>query len=427
MRVLWVCNIMLPEIAKQLGIAYSVREGWLSGVLSRFLKEENPGITLGICFPAKGEFASLGKKLCLGEKRREVFCYGFGEDLNRPEQDDPSLGPRFGQILSDFLPDLVHIFGTEFPHAYACAKVWNRPGKTLVGIQGICGRIAEEYMADLPQHVQESRTLRDVLRRDSLRQQQEKFALRGQREERLLRLAGHIAGRTEFDREYAHGINPRAIYHELNETMRDCFYEGCWSLDSCRKHRIFISQGDYPLKGFHYLLHAMQEILQDAPDTVVAVAGNSVLGTGGIESRLKIPAYGEYLRRLIRKGKLQGKVEILGPLRAEEMKKAMLESHLFVCPSALENSPNSVAEAQLLGVPVVASRAGGIPSVVEAGRGGLLFEKGDPHDLARAVKEVFASDDLARSLSESERRFAAREYDPEQNYQMLMEAYREIL
>ena len=109
------------------------------------------------------------------------------------------------------------------------------------------------------------------------------------------------------------------------------------------------------------------------------------------------------------------------------MKKAMLESHLFVCPSALENSPNSVAEAQLLGVPVVASRAGGIPSVVEAGRGGLLFEKGDPHDLARAVKEVFASDDLARSLSESERRFAAREYDPEQNYQMLMEAYREIL
>lgn len=202
MRVLWVCNIMLPEIAKQLGIAYSVREGWLSGVLSRFLKEENPGITLGICFPAKGEFASLGKKLCLGEKRREVFCYGFGEDLNRPEQDDPSLGPRFGQILSDFLPDLVHIFGTEFPHAYACAKVWNRPGKTLVGIQGICGRIAEEYMADLPQHVQESRTLRDVLRRDSLRQQQEKFALRGQREERLLRLAGHIAGRTPYVRRY---------------------------------------------------------------------------------------------------------------------------------------------------------------------------------------------------------------------------------
>lgn len=426
MRVLWVCNIMLPEIAVQLGAPYSVREGWLSGVLSRFLKEENPGISLGICFPAGGEYASMNRKLYLGEGRREVSCYGFGEDLNRPEQDDPSLGPRFGQILSDFLPDLVHIFGTEFPHAYACAKVWNRPGKTMVGIQGICGEIAREYMADLPGRVQESRTLRDVLRKDSLKQQQEKFVLRGQREEKLLRLAGHIAGRTEFDREYARRVNERAVYHELNETMRDCFYEGRWDPDACRKHRILLSQGDYPLKGFHYLLQAMQEILQDVPDAVIAVAGNSVLGVGGLKSRLKIPAYGKYLRSLIRKGKLQGRVEILGSLRAEEMKRAMLESHLFVCPSAVENSPNSVAEAQLLGVPVAASRAGGIPSVVEDRKGGLLFEKGDPRDLARAVREIFASDGLARALSESERGFAAREYDPERNYRMLMEAYREI-
>ena len=160
---------------------------------------------------------------------------------------------------------------------------------------------------------------------------------------------------------------------------------------------------------------------------MVSVAGNSILGTGGIKSRLKIPAYGRYLRRLICKNRLQGRVEVLGPLQAEEMKKVLLESHVFVCPSAVENSPNSVAEAQLLGLPVAASRAGGIPSVVEDKRGGLLFEKGNPRDLARAVKEIFSSDGLARSLSKSERQFAAREYDPEHNYQQLMEAYREIL
>ena len=93
--------------------------------------------------------------------------------------------------------------------------------------------------------------------------------------------------------------------------------------------------------------------------------------------------------------------------KKEEMKKVLLESHVFVCPSAVENSPNSVAEAQLLGLPVAASRAGGIPSVVEDKRGGLLFEKGNPRDLARAVKEIFSSDGLARSLSKSERQFAA--------------------
>ena len=72
MRVLWVCNIMLPEIAVQLGAPYSVREGWLSGVLSRFLKEENTGTWLGICFPAGGASASMNWKLYVEEGRMEV-------------------------------------------------------------------------------------------------------------------------------------------------------------------------------------------------------------------------------------------------------------------------------------------------------------------------------------------------------------------
>ena len=41
MRVLWVCNIMLPVIAQALSQEYSVREGWLSGILGRYLETEN--------------------------------------------------------------------------------------------------------------------------------------------------------------------------------------------------------------------------------------------------------------------------------------------------------------------------------------------------------------------------------------------------
>lgn len=41
MRVLWVCNIMLPAIAQALSQEYSVREGWLSGILGRYLETEN--------------------------------------------------------------------------------------------------------------------------------------------------------------------------------------------------------------------------------------------------------------------------------------------------------------------------------------------------------------------------------------------------
>lgn len=426
MRVLWVCNIMLPAIAKELGSPYSVREGWLSGILDRVLAQTQGELALGICFPAQGELAALQTKLRLGEKKVSVACYGFGEDLEHPEKYDVSLELRFGQILSDFAPQLVHIFGTEFPHAYACAKVWNRPEAVLVGIQGLCQNIAADYMADLPRAVYTKSTLRDILKQDSMRKQQQKFCARARRERMLLQMAGHITGRTQFDREETAALSPKAVYHFMSETMRESFYTGSWEPDRCHRHEIFVSQADYPLKGFHYLLEAMGEILARYPDACVKVAGNGVMGTGGLVSRLKIPAYGKYLRKLERTHKLRGKIRELGRLSEEEMKEAYLSCHVFVCPSAVENSPNSVAEAQLLGVPVAASRAGGIPSVLAQGSG-ILFEKGNAGELARAVLRIFDSDEEARKLSLRERAFAFQRYDGEQNYRRLLEIYREIL
>ena len=429
MKVLWVCNIMLPVIAQALGKEYSVREGWLSGILGRFLEEEagDRRLQLGICFPVGAKDSAFSEKLKLGSFQKEVSCYGFYEDLSAPELYDPSMEMRFEQILAEFQPDLIHIFGTEFGHSYACAKVWNRPERILLGIQGLCGSIAEHYYADLPRKVTESVTLRDVLRKDSIRQQYEKFVKRAEREAKTIALAGHITGRTEFDKNGTGQINPRARYHFMNETMRSCFYQGQWSAKTCRSHEIFVSQADYPLKGFHYLLEAMPAILEKAPDAVICVAGNSILGNGGIKSLLKLPAYGVYLRKLIRRNRLEGKVKVLGRMQEEQMKQAYLSCHVFVCPSAVENSPNSVAEAQLLGVPVVASNAGGIPSVVEHEKSGLLFEKGNAGELAKAVCRIFEEEELAAALSESERVLAAEKYDGDANFRRLWEIYEEIV
>ena len=426
MKVLWVCNIMLPVVAQQMQEPYSVREGWLSGILDRLLEEKTPSLELGICFPVRKELAGLRRELALGRWGRKVLCYGFWEDLEHPERYDEGLEAQFTGILSDFAPELLHIFGTEFPHACACAKAYGRPERTLVGLQGIMSACAGAYMADLPESVQNSRTLRDILRKDSLRQQQEKFYARAAFEERLLKSAGHVTGRTPFDRKMAAAANPGAVYHFMNETMRPAFYSGRWEADRCRRYEIFISQADYPLKGFHYLLEAMEEILRACPAATVAVAGNSVLGTGGLLARLKIPAYGRYLRRLIKKYGLQDKIRVLGRLDEGQMKQAFLSCHVFVCPSAVENSPNSVAEAQLLGVPVAASDAGGIPGVVEDGVGGILFAKGDVHALAQAVLQIFSSGELARKLSETERCSARIRYDGERNFKTLLGIYEEI-
>ena len=120
-------------------------------------------------------------------------------------------------------------------------------------------------------------------------------------------------------------------------------------------------------------------------------------------------------------------MEFLGSLTAEEMKEQYLLCHTFVCASVLENSPNSVAEAMLLGTPVVASRVGGIPSMIEDEQDGLLFENKDGRALAECIIRLWGQDELAESLSVQARSRAMTVHDAETNYRRLLEIYRMIM
>lgn len=425
MKVLWLCNIMLPAYARAHDLSFSVREGWLSGCFNRITKsqESEREVTLGVCFPATGDIASSSEKI------DGVTYYGFEEDLNHPENYDEALEERFKEILADFEPDIVHIFGTEFPHALAMLRAYNRPERVLLGIQGLCGRIADEYMAKLPEDVQKSATFRDKLKEDSLLQQQEKYRIRGNREREVIQLAGNITGRTEFDKKETSAINPEARYFAMNETMRSTFYEGKWQEKDAKPHSILLSQGDYPLKGFHFMLEAMPRILEKYPDAHLYVAGNNIIGKGQSKYPyfLRASAYGKYLRRLISSNKLKKKVTMLGMLGEEQMKEKMLESSLFACTSILENSPNSLAEAMLLGMPIVAARVGGIPSMIQNNKECLFFEGGDSTQLADAVIQMWDEPVISAVYGDNAKKHATMTHDPDANYRRLMEIYKKIV
>ncbi len=427
MKVLWVCNIMLPAIAKQLGLPYSNREGWLTGLLEKVMQEQQRNkISLAIAFPIAEEMGNVDKELPLGEGR-SCRIYGFIENLDTPEIYDAKIEERMKEIVKDFKPDVVHIFGTEFPHSLACVRAFRRPSRTLIGIQGLISACADVYMADLPGNVQRKVTFRDFVRKDSIRQQQRKFRKRGIYEKEVIRMTGHITGRTDFDREQTAKINPEAKYHFLNETMRGCFYRDRWKAGTCVPHRIFLSQGDYPLKGFHYLLKAMPFVLEQYPDAHICVAGSNILKEETWQDKLKLPAYAKYLKKLIKENHLEEKVTMLGRLDAESMKEQFLLSHVFVCPSALENSPNSLSEAMLLGVPCVAADVGGIHNLLIDGGDGLLYPAGNVEELAKQIIEIFSKETISEQFSDNARKHARKTHDADQNYYKLMQIYREIV
>lgn len=438
-KVLWICNFALPMAASYLGMEVSNKEGWLTGLCDTILAQTGEReIDLAVAFPVASGQDGLKWEIPV-KTGGSLTCYGFMEDSAHPERYPEGLEDRLREILKDCRPQVVHCFGTEYPHTLAASRVCPRE-RLLIGIQGLCEIYAQDYMADLPQRVIRRVTLRDFLRRDSIFRQQEKFRVRGVREREALENAGHITGRTWIDRQYAEVCAPTARYHFMNETLRGNFYVGRWNADTCEAHAIFLSQGDYPIKGLHYMLHAMPGIAQKYQDVKLYVAGNSITGGKDIKSRLKLSSYGKYLRELIERYGLQEKVFFLGRLSAEEMKTQYLRSGLFVCPSSIENSPNSLGEAMLLGMPCVAADVGGIRSVFTHEEDGILYpgfgdqvyadaadkEAAQADRLAGAVLELWSDRERMLRYANNARAHARATHDGMQNYRRLTEIYRSI-
>lgn len=429
MRVLWLCNIMLPFIAKSLGQKIVIKEGWLSGLASKLMaNQEKNDITLAICFPESENraFVKGDTALFVKDKAQGVDYYIFREDTVHPEIYNADMEESLGAVIRDFEPDLIHIFGTEYPHTLACVKAFHRPERTLVGIQGLCSAYAKVYMADLPYTVQKKKTLRDILKKDGLIEQQAKFVKRGEYEKEALSMVGHVTGRTDFDREETKLLAPGAKYHFMNETLRSDFYNDVWNIDQIERYSLFLSQGNYPIKGLHYVIDILPEIIEEFEETVVYVAGDVITANDSIKDKIKLSSYGKFLLDQIKKKKLQDHVRFVGRLQADKMCARYLKTHVFLCPSAIENSPNSVGEAMLLGVPVVSADVGGVHNLVNDGKDGLLYPKDKPKRLKDSILRIFEDDKLALSLSSNARAHALKTHDPEINYRRLLEIYHEI-
>lgn len=421
MRVLWLCNIILPVVANSLGKEASNKEGWLAGLSGELIKhQEDNHIELGVCFPVGMDAEPVKGRLS------GLSYYGFREDTVNPETYDAALEAEIKEILDDFKPDLVHVFGTEYPHTLAMTRCIQDRKQVVIGVQGICSQIAKSYMANLPKHIQNRFLFRDFIKQDNIRQQQKKFELRGKNEIQSIQNVSFVIGRTDWDKEMVSQMNPHAQYFILNETLRPAFYEKQWSMDDCEKYAIFFSQANYPLKGFHYLLEAMPDILKAFPDTKIYVAGDVITRHDSLYDKIKISSYGKYCLSLMKKNGLTDQIIFLGKLDSEEMCRQYQQCHLFLSASALENSPNSVGEAMLLGMPVVSSREGGVSSLLRNGIEGILYPCQDTGKLAEAVKRIFENDDLAKQYGMAARERALLTHDPETNYQRLLEIYEQL-
>lgn len=382
MKILWVVNTVFPDLSKALGQNAPVIGGWMYDLAKDL--SQLPDINLYVA-------TVYGGQDIIHKNIGEIEYYLVPKKNKH----------KWGEVYDLCQPAVVHIHGSEFD--YGLNLIDCRPqGKYILSIQGLVSEIYKYYLGGLTNYeVISSITLRDIIKRDTLFQGKRNFYKRGLQEQAYFKKVNAVMGRTDWDQAHAWALNPKLKYFHCPEQLRDEFYTSDkWSYENCEKHSIFISQAGYPIKGLHQVLKAVALLKSEIPDIKLYVAGYKICEDKTLKDRLRMTGYGAYIKKLIKKLGLQSHVEFVGLLKADEMKAYYLKSNVFVCPSAIENSPNSVCEAQELGVPIISSYVGGIASVIRPSSNVYMYEYNDFILLAFYLRVLFL-ESSANSMNKS--------------------------
>ena len=414
MKLLWLCNNAPGVVRAHISGKEMSGVNWVDHVLSGL---RSRGFTVRVLYRGTGEPGTIDETCsyaAISETPAHIYV--------------PELEAKFREEIRSFQPDVIHSWGVEYHHALAMVNAAEAEGKLphmVASIQGLCRFLAEHYTDGLPEKVCRSATFRDFLRKDNILQQQEKFVLRGQLETKAIEKLQHVIGRTDWDQTKALSIHPGITYHFCNETLRENFYEGHWDYSRCKRHSVFASSCSYPIKGFHYLLEAFTQVVKEYPDATLSVTGRSFFASD-VKGKLRQGSYEKYLAKLAKKYHLEERLHFLGDLSAPEMKQAFLDANVFALTSTMENSPNSLGEAMVLGVPSVAADVGGVRNLMCHESEGFVYAPGHVQQLAEDIMALFALEDRAAALGENARTHAQKTHDPEKNLQDLIRIYQQI-
>lgn len=223
--------------------------------------------------------------------------------------------------------------------------------------------------------------------------------------------ANNIFVECQFNRNFIQELYPN-IYPKISEKIQ-VYYGGLDFrefpfLPQNRPSNKIIAVGSLTnLKGFDFLLDAVKELVTRGIDVYL-----DLIGDGEEETNLK---------ELVVKLGISDRVNFLGWLSFEEVKKAMLAATLLVHPSRDlgDAVPNVIKEAMALGTPVIASNIAGIPELLEHGKCGELVPPRDVKALANAIEKLLQNEPLRSEYALAARNFGEEKFDLWKNSKLL--------
>jgi len=413
MNILWITNTLFPDVCIELGIGIPHIGGWMPAAAEALLNKDAT-LKLGVASLYDG----IDLKVLV---IKNITYFLIPRSQSAPIYDN-KLEYYWQQVRELFKADIVHIHGSEFPHGLAYINIFPEDN-IVISIQGLISVYERYYYGGISwKALLANITFRDLFKRDTIFSQRNAMFNRGKFEQKMIKSVRHIIGRTNWDRAQSWAINSTIQYHLNNETLRSEFYKNKWDFNNCEKYTVFLSQAHYPIKGMQQLIFALPLIIKHFPETKVYVAGHDFVN----KNSLRLSGFGRFIKNLIQKNGLEQYIIFTGILSEKEIVQRFLASNVFVCPSSIENSPNSIGEAQLLGVPCIGSFVGGMADMIEDGESGLLYRFEEVEMLAHAICRIFSDESLAQRISANSRAIASLRHHKELNSGKLIEIYNTI-
>lgn len=166
-------------------------------------------------------------------------------------------------------------------------------------------------------------------------------------------------------------------------------------------------------KGIYDLLQAWAKVLVHCPNAQLTIIGED--RTNGL--------FSQQARSL----GIGDSIALKGTLRSPQVADMMRASCAFCLPSHNEGTPVVVMEALACGLPVVATKVGGIPDIVESDRTGILVQRSDIHGLAKALVTLLRDAGCRARMGEAAHEFACTYLNAEKTADRLVELYRELI
>ncbi len=320
--------------------------------------------------------------LWLHTVKRQIWYYLF-----------PGLAAKaLYKIIRNINPDIVHLQGTTFPYSQAAGFA----SKSFPVVVTVHGDVAREA----------------AIERNLIRKLWGLFVMRPT----MLSVIKRHSAVIVCSREMRNGLlkyknEQDGIFVIPNGFDRHSFYPRKEENPEEFPSILYIG-GLKKIKGVDILIRALPIVFQKAGMVRVLIAG-----AGPEQDRLF---------RLAQELKIENRIHFLGYVSGEGKIRLIQEAGIVVLPSLFENSPLSVLEAMGCGKPIIASRVGGIPELVENGKTGLLFEAGNHEQLADQIVTLI-QDKALRHQYGNEAYARSRQYSWDKSADQIIEVYKKVM